>query len=638
MADSVSTPSSSLSNGGGSGNVSTPSRGPRGQEGPEEYYLAISTQPPSHVFPDEPFEVAFSLESYRASPTGSPPPNINIGLRLDAAQSAGLSLTVIEEPRLSLSRKTGRTKCSIQCSQTIGTNRVTGKLRLSGTGVVGCSTQAIALVRAKLHVTVGSDWTDVWYKDEGGRDKCIETIVSAYDTQNNLLHEAIELEIKLCYDANGTPAVSNQQILKRLGATDRGIQIDPGNGQARIRFRVEDVSKNHQGQNFVLRVSAAKSSGSAIGPVTTPPVNVRSKRNKRHRVAGRASLQDAPRVDSGASIPPSVARAYMSNDQVRDAVQDVIRWSDEVVNGMYHIQWRVMGYASNSDGTVDYTRPYHNMQNPNPVVERLLALYNQSTRDNIRYLQQAVVDSPSSLSEPYGVGGRGTATMPHPGMMPPSTGVARASPEMMAPSTPRMGYNMPGPHAGMPIHASDVYPESASARQQPPPPYQQPSLPPPHPHTEYYAHSPTAKTLPFPTEQARLDSSSLPTGSGGGGGDDTVTRLDRETEVEYVLARQYKSLRTGERLGFPAYSIECEILGFYHDSSRNSAGIRQFIPASDEDFGPSEKLQAKKILTDAINTHSRAVHSVKECGSIASVLDRCLVYDFSKDIGGGGGK
>lgn len=110
--------------------------------------------------------------------------------------------------------------------------------------------------------------------------------------------------------------------------------------------------------------------------------------------------------------------------------------------------------------------------------------------------------------------------------------------------------------------------------------------------------------------------------------------MDRESEVEYVLARQYKSLRTGQRLGFPAYTVDREILGFYRDSPRN-AGLRQFMPVSDQDFGPSEKHQAKKILEEAINSHSRAVQSVKECGSIASMLDRCLVYDFSKDIGGG---
>lgn len=63
MAESILTHSSlSLSQGASSG---TPSRG---QEPSEEYYLAISNQPPSHVFLDESFEVAFTLESYKVSP------------------------------------------------------------------------------------------------------------------------------------------------------------------------------------------------------------------------------------------------------------------------------------------------------------------------------------------------------------------------------------------------------------------------------------------------------------------------------------------------------------------------------------------------------------------------------------------
>ena len=258
MAESISTPSS-LSQGESSG---TPLRG---QERSEEYYLAISSQPPSHIFLDEPFEVAFTLESYKVSPNNSPPTDIRINVRLEGANGgADLTLRVIEEPRLSLSRRSGKTKCCIQSSRPLGNSRTSAKLRFVATGVVGCISNAISVVRAKLRVSVGDEWTDIWYKDEGGRDKSIEAIVSAYDRQNNLVRESLQLEIRLCYDAKGTPAVSNQDILKRLGS-DRGLQVDPETGRAKIRFRVEDVSKNHQGQNFVLLISAAKPSGSAIG-------------------------------------------------------------------------------------------------------------------------------------------------------------------------------------------------------------------------------------------------------------------------------------------------------------------------------------------------------------------------------------
>ena len=584
----------------------------RGQERSTDFYLAISNQPPSHVFPDEPFEVAFSLESYQANPANSPPSDIRITVGLDEnIGGSDMKLIILEEPRLSLSRRSGRTRCCIQRSQPIEKNQVAAKLRFTASGVGGCSTNLITLVRAKLKVSVGENWTDVWYKDEGGRDKCIETIVTVHDRHNNLVREALQLEIKLCYDAKGTPDVSNQDILKRLGS-ERGLQIDPETGRAKIRFRVEDVSKNHQGQNFVLMISAAKPDENVIAFTSSPPVNVRSKRNKRQRTgSARGSSQDMSQGDSGTQLL-SKTGAVAQNEQLREAVQDVIRWTEEAVNGMYHIhsQWQVMGYASNADGTVDYSRPfYQNMQNPSPIVDRIISLYNQSTRENIRYLQHAVVDSPSTPGDPYSMV-RTPVPMQHGGMIPPN--VRPPLPEMGGHGTPGGSYPMPRTHPGLPMHPTEPYGEATSLQHYTPP------------HSEFYT-PPTAKSR----HEDRLEPLPAHTERG-----PVSPAMDRESEVEYVLARQYKSLRTGERLGFPAYSAEREILGFYHDSPR-SAGLRQFIPISDQDFGPSEKLQAKKILEDAINTNSRAVQAVKDCGSLAVVLDRCLVYDFSKDIGGG---
>ena len=116
-------------------------------------------------------------------------------------------------------------------------------------------------------------------------------------------------------------------------------------------------------------------------------------------------------------------------------------------------------------------------------------------------------------------------------------------------------------------------------------------------------------------------------------GNDAISMIDnKESEVEYVLAKQYKSVRTGERLGFPAYSIEHEILGFYREST-SKVGVGQFVPVAAQDFGPHEMQQAKKILQGAIAEKSDAVHALKEWGSISSLIDHCLVYDFSKDIG-----
>jgi hypothetical protein len=118
-----------------------------------------------------------------------------------------------------------------------------------------------------------------------------------------------------------------------------------------------------------------------------------------------------------------------------------------------------------------------------------------------------------------------------------------------------------------------------------------------------------------------------------------TTGATRESEVEFVLAKQYKAVRTGERLGFPAFSAAKVILGFYREST-TKVGVGQFIPIGHhrEDFGPMEILQATQILEDALQNKSDAVHMLKDWGNITNLIDHALVYDWSKDLGAAGGE
>lgn len=108
------------------------------------------------------------------------------------------------------------------------------------------------------------------------------------------------------------------------------------------------------------------------------------------------------------------------------------------------------------------------------------------------------------------------------------------------------------------------------------------------------------------------------------------------------MAKQYKALRTGERLGFPAYSGNKEILGFYREphqqQQQQGAGgsTRQFSPISRhrQDFGPLEILQATEILEEAIKKKSESVHYLKDWGSIENMLNQALIYDWRQDLGG----
>ena len=83
--------------------------------------------------------------------------------------------------------------------------------------------------------------------------------------------------------------VVKQNILKV--AQDSQLRID-SKGGARIRVRIEDVSKNHQGQQFRLRVMPDVKQEPLTHDISsdvTTCVTVRSKRNKRNRGTKRGA-------------------------------------------------------------------------------------------------------------------------------------------------------------------------------------------------------------------------------------------------------------------------------------------------------------------------------------------------------------
>lgn len=249
-------------------------------------------------------------------------------------------------------------------------------------------TRPIVMVSAKLKVEP-MDWEPTWYKDEGGREKCMQVRVSLSDKNGDpVTGRKIPIKFTLLYENGQSLRVMNQGILKVFGSERQ--YINANGSPAIISFRIEDVSKNHQGMAFKLEISAdSPRSASDIAPGFSPPVSIRSKRNKRQRSsgssfggmrtgsAGSESFRDmhaSTMPSSAASVvsasgatvvtshqqPQAPTMAGVSDIQaLRAAMRGVIRWTEEVVNGLYPLKWQVIGYAQFPDGTVDYNRPYH---------------------------------------------------------------------------------------------------------------------------------------------------------------------------------------------------------------------------------------------------------------------------------------
>ena len=662
MTDMLSSPSTT------SGNSSGNSSRSRGAANAEDPYLVIHRQPPTYAYSNESFDVEIVLETPEKASSSSlgafEEVELNASLyNSKTGQLCGSEASLITQPsRISLrSEGTGlKISCIVRCMiRTDMIRREHGtavELRFaprqennkSSKPILGTATNVIHLVNYKIKLFMEEEWDSVWYKDEGGRDKSMEVFAAIYDKDGQIrTGEQIPLQPILCYDVeSGTPTkVGNQEILRTLGSMK--IVIDKDSGKARIRFRVEDVSKNHQAQDFRLQVGTEpKAKGfKDVAPAYSPSVNVRSKRNKRSRKdsgSDRAgSIERRPSPVAGRPRGSYGDRAEMKVDagdigHLREAMKGLIDWTDEVVNGLYPLQWQVLGYAQHPDGTPDYSRPYHNMPNPNPCISRILSLYSDSVREGLRVILNAVesAGSPRSDESPTYFAPDPVVPREHEGPY----GTMRSPPLHMH-AHPLMSPQMMGPIAvsrrpGPGMHPSvtaEAFRDRPDVRAQMPPSIQQ-GVPP------FLRVRPgPSQAMPSPMDEGRVMMHGQP----------PIRRIappqhlrqglqqeeSSESQVEYVLAKHYKSLQTGERLGFPAYSASKEILGFYRESS-NNVGVGQFSSISQHhsDFGPLEIMQATEILDDAIAKKSESVHCLKNWGNISNLLDHALVYDWSKEI------
>ncbi|MGK3735402.1 MAG: hypothetical protein ACI8RD_005962 [Bacillariaceae sp.] len=567
------------------------------------------------------------------------------------------------------------------------------------------STRGIKMVNYKIRVTVEEDWEYVWFKDEGGRDKSMEVFVAIYDKDGQLkTGEHIPLETILCYkvdEGDAPPSkVMNQEILRTLGSSK--ILLDKDTGRARVRFRIEDVSKNHQAQDFLLQIGPERGTKGYkdVASAYTPAVNVRSKRNKRSRGASlprsATARQSASGVkshhDHAVSSPPSASRQRLTgsfgggvgqdahqgasgnqnihlnpnkSSDLHAAMKVIIGWADVVVNELYPLQWQVQGYQQLPDGSPDYARPYHNMINPNNSISQILTGYTEQVRGHLRILLNAVEEAHEVNAANVANGGRAAAAASA-----ADYNFASADPYSSLMGTNRFGGGGPGGATTLGAMASEtrmrLSGEAGISRAQTVAGIASGQLPPDASDGFRSRAEEAAGALPYQARTNNMTNSMSGSALSGIAGASTYSQasmipqqsglrgshhighpqqkslvadsISREAEVEYVLAKQYKTLRDGTRLGFPAFNEQMEILGFFREGS-GKVGVGQFVHIGhhSEDFGPLEILQAHEILRDFIDKGSDSVHRLKDHGTIARLLDAALVYDWSKDMSSGGG-
>jgi len=165
-------------------------------------------------------------------------------------------------------------RCRItECSMNEGNQRFCIRVATTDDEGTFVRTEGVFVINHALKLAYNLDWPEEWYKDEGGRDKCITAGVELQDANGQIVTtRRVPLKVTLFYQT-GTP-VGRQDILKLgvgsgdgaagggglgggLGGNGSGSSNNSlcvVNGIAEVKARIDEVSRSHQGWAFKLRI------------------------------------------------------------------------------------------------------------------------------------------------------------------------------------------------------------------------------------------------------------------------------------------------------------------------------------------------------------------------------------------------
>uniref|UniRef100_A0A7S2UJ79 Uncharacterized protein n=1 Tax=Attheya septentrionalis TaxID=420275 RepID=A0A7S2UJ79_9STRA len=281
-------------------------------------FCIITNQPPSHLFSDEWFELHFRV--LQVVVTNTPDSMDNFEMSLYSCDESGNPNELVHKPTASLkvenltstADRSGlftmgtwrdyKIRCKINKAKRENDHPYRIQLAVRNT-LFSIMFNSISIVRYKLLIDL-TLWDSVFYKDEGGRDKCVRVKVSLLDKAGTTTtcKEQVNLGLTLLYDnANGIQFqhVLRQDILCVIGPP-KNLRIDPGSVSTTVCFRIDDVSKNHVGQSFRILISSLDVNG--VAPVMTPPVTVKSKRSKRRRLSETKKTEIGPLPDASSGM------------------------------------------------------------------------------------------------------------------------------------------------------------------------------------------------------------------------------------------------------------------------------------------------------------------------------------------------
>ncbi|RLN87294.1 hypothetical protein BBJ28_00014894 [Nothophytophthora sp. Chile5] len=682
----------------------------------ERLRLKIQPHPPKFPYRDDPFDITV----YLVDPADHLKSGVTVPLNVELYSAE--KMLPVEKNILHIDPSTkpvmnGDGICKLrlrisECSMALGNRKFVIHISAGNTkdlslNVTPAVTSEMTVIQHRL--LIQEKLPELWYKDEGGRDKCMTLPIFLVNAKNERVgNRPVPLRVTLLYE-NEHP-VLKQDILKMSPDCQRTIDAT---GKAVLKLRIEDVSKNHQGQAFRLKVEADTAQSPLNFDVAydlSSTISVRSKRNKRrpgknmpaqithHIIAGVStpmSTTSSPASNAehelmlasgfgtaaftaderrkkmrtgGGSASPGTPRVHGGSPQASNsltgAMESVLSWTGGVVHGLHQLEWQTVGYESKSDGTADPERPiyrcpacwrykdvmtYETAQHDTKcLIANLLLTYATDTMGHLDYVLKGIERFPAMIASAQASAAQKAATRP---MAQSQQNQSAGTPSLVSPQ--HTGNNIMGvnPLADDPTPTQQMMTSAMMMN----------SSMGPAATANQFSMSNSSSAMATSTSSA-MSSGSLTRGlseglsglegppglfrnnSGGltefmrslddqestdpmfyqnlggnsnGGNNSSNNQIADaiEMQVFYVVARMV-TLDSSNAIGFPAFDVNLNLLGFYQEGRENATTEVVFVPVGDiSAISQVEIMETQRLLQTEMQKNSNAVHTLSRCNN-----------------------
>ncbi|KAK1946049.1 hypothetical protein P3T76_003097 [Phytophthora citrophthora] len=657
----------------------------------ERLRLKIQPSPPKFPYRDDPFE----LTVYLVDPADHLKSGITVPLNVELY--AAEKMMPVEKDILHIDPSTkpvmnGDGICKLrvsisECSMALGNRKFVIHISATATkenlslNVTPAITSEMTVIQHRL--LIQEKLPELWYKDEGGRDKCMTLPIFLVNAKNERVgNRPVPLRVTLLYE-NEHP-VLKQDILKMSPDCQRTID---STGKAVLKLRIEDVSKNHQGQAFRLKVEADTAQSPLNFDVAydlSSSISVRSKRNKR-RPGKSAPAQITHHIIAGASTPMSTTSSPASNadhemmlggafgtaaftaedrrkrmrtggsaspgtprvggspssaNSLTGAMESILTWTGGVVNGLHQLEWQTVGYESKTDGTADPERPiyrcpacwrykdvmtYETAQHDTKcLIANLLLTYATDTMSHLDFVLKGIERFPAMIASAQAAAQK--AAVKPMGQMQGQNGGA---PSLVSPQNAGMlGVNPLADDTSSNQQMAMMMGTSTAANQ--------------------FSMSNSSSAMATSTSMSGLTGMEGPPGlfrNNSGGLTEFMRSLDDqdsndpmfyqnltatggsnsngnsqiadaiELQVFYVVARMI-TLNASNAIGFPAFDVNTNLLGFYQEGRENATTEVVFVPVNDiPAISQGEIVETQRLLQAEMKSNSSSVHTLARCNN-----------------------